>query len=380
MERLQRWCHADEPRRVSADVAALALTASAALDLAMGDPKLNQNAAGAAADLANRTASVTPALHLALAAWALDRIVPDRTSAPWPEIRGHLERVENHRGLDAPLRALTRALATPTVDSAELARELLTQAPSSPGLDDAPTLLWLLSMAVEHLSSRLAQGDSGLAALIERRTELANRLAEELDERAFEEPEIADLGHQCELDLRPIIYVSPQDALLIDMGLASSDPVATWLRFEEAEALFGRRERGAREAFSMRMSGLLWLCGLFAAGLADTSLGWAGANHDLLLPAAVLASALFGTAATRVLDSSQHQRRTVAAGLLTITAALVASVMVVNNALRQPFLPDLSGFAAGALVGAAAAYAHTILFPDPARSGADRGDGDQAQG
>ncbi|HEV7564394.1 MAG TPA: hypothetical protein VGO31_00355 [Microbacteriaceae bacterium] len=345
----------------------------------MGDKKLTQTAVAATADLAKRTASVAPALHLALASWALDRVVPDRLCAPWPEVRGHLERVENHRALDAPLRALTRVLATPAADSAELARELLTQAPPSPGLDDAPALLWLLSMAIEYLGSRLPQGDSGLAALIERRADLASRLAEELDEQAFEDPEIADLGDQGEFDLRPIIYVSPLDALLIDLALASSDPVMSWLRFEEAEAVFGRRERGARSLFARRLGALLWLCGLLAAGLGVASLGWAGANRDLLLPVAALALALFGTAATRVLESARHQRRTVAAGLLTITAAVVAAVMIINNALRHPLLPDLSGFAAGALVGAAATYAHVVLFPDQVARGSDAGEGDQAQ-
>jgi hypothetical protein len=379
VQRLQRWCHSGEPRRVSADVAALALTASTALDLAMGDKELSQTAVAATTDLAQRTASVTPALHLALASWALARVVPDRACAPWPEVRAHLERVENHRGLDAPLRALTLALATPAADPAELARELLSQAPPSPGLDDAPAVLWLLSMAIEYLGSRLPQNDSGLAALIERRADLASRLAEELDERAFEDPEVVDIGDQGELDLRPIIYVSPQDALLIDLALASSEPVASWLRFEEAEAVFGRKERDARDLFSKRLSALLWLCGVLAAGLGVTTLGWAGANHELMLPTAALALALFGTAAIRMLDGSQHQRRTLAAGLLTITAAVVAAVMIINNALRHPFLPDLSGFAGGALVGAVATYAHVVLFPaGPQGSNSTAGDQTEA--
>jgi hypothetical protein len=364
VQRLQRWCHTREPRRVSADVAALALTASAARDLALGSGELDQRAAAVVGDLATRTASVAPALHLALAAWALDRIVPNRGDTPWPEIREHLQRATDHRGLDTPLRAFTYALAMQAPDPTELARELLANAPSSPGLEDAPTLLWLLSVAVERLSSRLPPTDSGLAALAERRAELAHRLAQELDEGAFLDPEVADLGDQGELDLRPVVYISPQDALLIDMSLASSEPVMSWMRFEEAQALFGRRERAARSVFARRFGMLLWLIGVLTAAVVDTSLGWAKAEHDLFLPAAVLVVALFGTAATMALDRGQHRGRTVAAGLLTITAALVAGLMTVNQALSHPFLPDVSGFAAAALIGAAAAYAHAILFPE----------------
>jgi hypothetical protein len=66
-------------------------------------------------------------------------------------------------------------------------------------------------------------------------------------------------------------------------------------------------------------------------------------------------------------------------GLLTITAAAVAAVMIVNNALRHPFLPDLSGFAAGALVGAIAAYVHVVLFP-AGPQGPIGGAGEQAVG
>jgi hypothetical protein len=280
--------------------------------------------------------------------------------------------------LDAPLRTFTQAIAEPAAEAVALARDLLTQAPTSPGLDDAPTLLWLLTLAIEHLSTRLPHGDSGLGALIDRRAELARRLAQELDERAFSEPTVADFADERELDLRPVVYVSPLEALMIDMSLASSKPGTSWVRFEEAEALFGRRERAARGALARRTGAFLWLIGAFGAGLSYTALGWADAEHDIMTPAALLALSLFGTAATVVVDRWRRVRATVAAGVLTITAALVAGVMTINEALPQPFLPDLSGFAAGALVGAVATYAHALLFPEQTLAAPAAGRGDDA--
>ena len=64
VDRLRRWGRDEQPRRVSADVAALALAAAA--DLGRRDRQLEEAAVYAAEDLAGRSRASAPLLHVAM--------------------------------------------------------------------------------------------------------------------------------------------------------------------------------------------------------------------------------------------------------------------------------------------------------------------------
>ena len=60
LERMLRWARDEHPRRISADVTALALTARAAADLQRTEPALVALAVNAVEDLATRDRATVP--------------------------------------------------------------------------------------------------------------------------------------------------------------------------------------------------------------------------------------------------------------------------------------------------------------------------------
>ena len=239
VDRLSRWQREGRVRRVSGDIAALALAAAAAHDLAERQSKLEEAAVEGVEELAGRTGPAAPALHLALAAWALDRVIPDRNARPWPALRDRFEhQAPNPHGLDAQLTRLAAALSATRFDAGELVRSLLT-VPINPNLNDGAVLLWLLTAALEKCAAELSVSDSGLLSLADRRTELVTRLAQEINQSTFEHPDADDFDPDMESPEHLIEFLSPMEALLLDLSLASSQPDDPWLRFEEAESLFG---------------------------------------------------------------------------------------------------------------------------------------------
>jgi len=361
--RLVRWQRDREPRRISADAAALALAAQAAHDLALTDPELARAAIHAVDDLARRGDSVVPALHLALAAWSLDRVQPDRTLAPWPTI---LTRDSTRRGLAGPLVGFTRALASARFDAPTVVRDMLNALPVSPGTNDSASVLWLLTATVERCSGDIDRNEPGLQALVDRRAELTGRLAQELDRTAFEPPDVHDFDPDVDDVVGDGVYISRLEALLLDTSLASSDPEAPWLRYEEATALFGRQaahERVLRVKTAQRLTNT---SAVFTAvmGITIGVSGWLAlialdVGARIAVPAAILIAG-FGVALAAAIWGTARGGKVfpAAVGSFGLILSIGAALVIVNDALAKPLFPDLSGLIGGALLVALA----TLVF------------------
>lgn len=361
LARLIRWQRQGEPRRVSADAAALALTAMAAADLAHRDRVIEVDAITAVQDLAKRSSSATPPLHLALCAWALDRLVPDRQALPWRRIREHWSDTGRPvAGLEGPLRTLTLAFAAPTFDARALVRTLLNEVPASPGVEDGAVLLWLMTAAIERCSGEMEIHDTGIRALADRRSELAGRLAQEIDADAFRPPEVAEFSPDAEFDLRPVTYLSPTEALLIDISLASAEPEVAWMRFEEAEALFGERAAAAERRLARRSAAMVAATSVLGGALLAVSLMQGAIQASIAVPAGIALATAGWLWAVTIVYRREPTGLTQAIGMLCVTLGIVAGVAVANRALAHPFIGDVGGFVLGALVGVVAALVWSV--------------------
>lgn len=163
LDALERWRRAGAPRPVSADAVAFALAARAASALARRDASLTSAAVAAVAHMAQHTPEVVPELHVAMACWALDNVVPDRDQAPWPALRAWLS-LGNAYGLDQALRAYGQAIAAREFNAPQLVQRLVTQVPTSPGPTDAAVVLWLLEIAIDRCARALHDDEPGLRA------------------------------------------------------------------------------------------------------------------------------------------------------------------------------------------------------------------------
>jgi len=133
-------------------------------------------------DLAQRDRSVIPELHLALCAWALDELVPDRDAPPWPSVHAWAEHFP--RG-GSNVALATGAVAQIRINALKLAEDLVTQIGAVANPTDACILMWLVTVAINRLSHELSKDDSTLQVLIRRRTELIERLSAEIDDYSF---------------------------------------------------------------------------------------------------------------------------------------------------------------------------------------------------
>lgn len=353
LDRLRRWRRDGCARRVSADVTATALASLAAVDLARRDRDLEHDAAAGVDDLARRSRDAAPALHLALCAWALDRVVTDRDAAPWPRLRERFRApVDRTRGLDTPLALFTAAVAAQSFDAATLVRALLAEAPTSPGSEDGAVLLWLLTVAIDRCSDELRDDDTGLRALADRRSELAARLAQELDASAFDPPEVADFDPTGKLDLRPTVFLSPMEALLLDISLASAHPDGAWLRYEESAALHGREARNLAQRLARRTAILMTLLGVVTGALVAVALVGQSLAVGAAVPAGLTLAFVCLTAAAALWHRNDQGKPSEAVGVFAVVAAACAAVNTVNQSLSKPFLSDAAGVITGALITA----------------------------
>lgn len=363
LDRLLRWWRGEQPRRISADVAAIALAARAAADLQRGDPKLVAAAVDAVEDLATRDRVAVPELHLALCAWALDELIVDRGERPWPRLR---ERIGgSHRGgVDDPLARYVAAIAAAPFDANRLVQELLASVGSAPGVSESSVLLWLLTAASERLARVLAPDDNALQVLVRRRAELAERLAGDVDEQTFSEPTLADINDDTD-DLRVLTFLSRSEALLLDVALAPADAATPWLTYDEAESLFAAEARTARAEAAETLRRLLdRLAAVTAAlGLVSGFALWLGL-HLLEVKTAVAYSAAIATASAVLAIAAAAVRRghpTALADSLGVFLTLLA-VLALGNAVNQQMTKPLIADAAGLIVGAVVAVVATLFW------------------
>ncbi len=359
--RLRRWLRDGQARRVSADVAAIALTAAAAASLGLRNRELDAAAVDAAEDMATRTRRAAPLLHVALTAWGLDTLVPDRGDSPWPAMHDHLERGAPTQGRDVPLATLAGALCAPMFEAATLVRRLLGEIPGSPSLEDGAVLLWVLTVAIERSAQQLDSSDTGLQALVDRRTELAMRMAQELDSAAFLAPEVTDFDPTEEISASPSIFLSPLEALLLDISLASRERDESWLRFEEAATLFGRREHAVLATLARRTAMLVAAIGGLAGALLAVILILDSVKTLVATPAGVILASGFASLSgvIWVRQSDGPVPRAITAFSMTLT--LTAALDLVNELMRKPPVSGAAGVIAGILLPALAGVAIATL-------------------
>lgn len=280
VDRLLRWHRGGETRPVSADAVALALAARAAATLARRDLELQDAAVDAVDAMARRTSDVVPELHVALAAWAMDELVADRHAAPWVALRERVTRGSAY-GVDAALRAYTTSIAAREFDAGALVQALITRTPLSPGPNDAATVLWVLGAGIDRCAQTMSADEPGLRALIARRAAITERLALELDEHTFTAPDVGGFDPDATIDDANSVYLSPMEALLLDIAVAPKQPDEPWLTYPQAERLFGRRARAAHDETSAqrrRTAAALGFAACSAGAAVSLALGLAGVS------------------------------------------------------------------------------------------------------
>lgn len=363
LERLLRWWRDEQPRRISADVAALALTARAAADLQRAEPDLLAAVVDAVEDLATRESVAVPELHLALCVWALDDLVVDREQRPWPTLRRRVS-APRRGGVDEPLARYVAALVAAPFDGNRLVQELLSSIGSAPGVSESSLLLWLLTAAAERLARILPADDNALQVLVRRRVELVERLAGDVDEQTFVEPTLADINDDAD-DLRVVTFLSRSEALLLDVALAPADTATPWLMYREAESLFAAEAREARAAGVATRRRLLDRLAAVLGALALVSgfALWLGLR-TLDVKQAVAYSAAIGLAAgvlavaAAVLRRARSTALADSLGIFLTLLAVVALVNAANQQMKKPLIDD----AAGLIVGAVVAGVATVLW------------------
>jgi hypothetical protein len=365
---LQRWQRSGAPRPVSADAVALALAASIAAALARSDPELRQAAIEAVEAMARRHQEIVPELHVALAVWALDSVVPDRQARPWPALRDRLARGSVY-GFDAALRAYAATVAAPQLDAAALVQSLLTLTPLSPELSDGSTVLWLLAVALDHCTASLPASDSGLRALLDRRTSITGRLAVELDADAFRPPNVPDFDptedRATVAGLAPAAYLSSVEALMLDIALAPADDEDAWLTLPQAEALLGRRARDAqrlaRAARVQTAMAVEFLAMPLGAALCF-GLVLAGSSWRVAITFGLSLTLIVATIGVAIVHRTLGRRPfSSAAGAAFVTGSLCAALNAVNDLLTTPLLSDAAGVITGAAVVSVAAVLWALL-------------------
>lgn len=364
LDALERWRRAGAPRPVSADAVALALAARAAATLARRDPGLTSAGVAAVAHMAERTPEVVPELHVAMACWALDDLVPDRDQTPWPTLRARLS-VGATYGLDQALRSYGQAIAANQFDASQLVQSLVTQLPKSPGPTDAAVVLWLLEIAIDRCARALHADEPGLRALIEWRASITERLALELDERAFSAPDAGEFDPEDIDTSAPPFHLSPMEALLLDIALAPTHPEAPWLTYQQAKDLLGEEAKDALQQTRRARLHTAWavaLCAIFVGSTTGLALALAGARDRIAAGWGITAALVLVTVAVglarRAADSAALLD---ALGVAAATGALAAVLATLNQMLSRPLFSDTAGIIGGALLAVLAVVVWTAI-------------------
>lgn len=359
LQRLLRWWRDERPRRISSDVVALAFAALAAAELRRADSRLTAAAVEALDDLSKRDRSIVPEMHLALAAWALSSLVPDRSGAPWPALRDRLARREL-TGVDEAVRCLALGLALDPFEPYRLLQDLLAELTEAPGLSGSAVSLWVISVGCEELTRHLSRDDNALQVLLRRRAELVERIAAEVDEQTFLEPEIEEFDSPREAKVTVVAHLSQFEALLLDLALASRNEATPWLTFAEAEGLFGKAGTAAREETRNVRRRFLTLVGALVSALGVVgglslwlglrALGVESGVRESV--AVVLASLILAVAFAIVARGKPDARFPEAVGVFFGLLALLGTAIAGSQLSAKPFISDATGLVLSTLIAA----------------------------
>lgn len=362
LDRLMAWKQDGGPQRTSDDAVALVVGAWAAKCLARPDQELYQAAVNSVIDIAGRDPVAFPELHVALAVWGLDELQPDRALDPWPQLRARLEKTEPW-GVDAALHAYSTEVAARESSPRRLVKALLHTAPSSPPMHDASVVAWVITAAIERVAPHLGADEPGLVALIDRRTELAQRLHLELTLESFDVFS-DDAGDEAELV--PEASLSSMEAVLLDAVLASRQSDPSWLTFEEAREFFGTdaEQHYSGRLFWQRTTALVLLfLGVVVGALVAWVLVLSDVEGSVAAAFALMGAAAMGLAGLVVSRSAWKHRRMVssAAGLL-VALCLVAFLLLLDHVLPADvsatvrwivsvLIPPVGAIVGGLLIG-----------------------------
>ncbi len=289
--------------------------------------------------------------------------VPVGSEVEIPSVRAWAEHFPRG-GSNVAIATYTGAVAQIRINALKLAEDLVTQIGAVANPTDACILMWLVTVAIHRLSHELSKDDSTLQVLIRRRTELIERLSAEIDDYSLRDSandaqDDVDADVVQPTDNEPV-RLSSIEAVLLDFSLASKDPSHPWLTFEEAVKLFGDDAAQVRlELADTRRSSRKQMAWFVAAlGVTTSAVLWLTLHtqeiaNAIARPATVSLFALFMLQVTR-LASADESAIGDAAGVFWGTLAPLALVVAVDRCLRQPFISDVGGLIAGALIAAAA--------------------------
>jgi hypothetical protein len=365
VDRLVGWWAQEPRRRVSADTVAVALTAHAAHALARRQPAPTADAVERVADMARRDPSVVPELHVALAVWALDDLVPDRDAAPWPEVRDRLGRGSAY-GVDEALREYGRAVAARSFDASQLVRAMLRAVPTSPSVTDGAAVAWVVSATVERCARSLRPDEPGLLALLDLRAQLVDRLSVDVSESSFLQPVVVD--YDADDHAGAVVHLSSMEALLLDCALASRDPATPWVTLAEAHSLLGEDEQAAQQRaarWQVHAAAVVVGAGVFATLSLVLALARYDVADEVARAGALACGAGFAAAAAAVARPAARRQKLVdATGRMFLTLVGLGVVLVVNALLPTPFIAEAVGFAVSLALGAGVLVVWLLLTRD----------------
>jgi hypothetical protein len=232
-------------------------------------------------------------------------------------------------------------------------------------------LLWLLRASLDRLLPVLPEGDSALELLLEKRSELVDYLAAQLDDETFRQPDDSLLPDYAAVPE----YLTSFEALLLDVGLATGSEPAEWLTREEAHTWMGAKERealgqveGARSMMARLSALLIGLTGLSLAGNAALGTHAVGASQNLSLWAAVSVAAWACTLCWVVLSlDPKASGLTVDLFVASASFAAIATLVCLDRLLPSPLVTDEGGLIIGVVMSVIAPVGtHLLRTRNPA--------------
>jgi hypothetical protein len=321
------------PRPTGDDAAAVALAARAALEIDGGSNALTEQASQLLRAACQDGQLMLAALHVALAVWALDPLVPNRTEPPWDDVRGSLERFST-TGLNRALVVFTRWISDQQVRS--VPRDLAeTSTLSRP---EECVLLWLLTVAVDMAIARGADPatDEDLRTVVARRADIAENLAREvtavhLEERHFDEFDpFADEDDESDSGADGLGLF---EAIMLDFALSGPREAQVLITLDEAAKLavrlrdrrFATYRRIALVATAVQLANTITICAL------------ADANTRISIGACLI---LLGSAriATLILLTLQQPPAEYVAAWIGVV--LTGALLVVDGWRATPIVDD----------------------------------------
>ena len=351
-EGLLAWLERETPRRLGDDAAAVALAARAGRQLRGGATVLTAQAANLVAAACKAHDQLAP-LHAALAAWALDPLIPDRSQTPWDQLRSTLQQF-SRRGVNEALVLFTEAIAD------ERRRPVASALADVAAVDrtEQCIMVWLLTAAVELQEHRGFGSDGELSPFLKRRAELLDRLVTSVTGEALVPDAVQDYDPfgPADDDLEGLHLF---EAVMLDLALSGERSAQELITLDEA----ARREERAAARRRRVYSGLAGIAGVLVAGMTFAIEALAHASRHLEAGSALMLLMLGFSAGALFLRGTRTRWNLE----LLLTGfgleALLALVLIIEGVRRKTFFGD----DVAALIGIAGIGAPFFVQPLAAR-------------